>query len=233
MSHSHTNVETLNGVALPGAETQTGFQTGQENAAQTWDDTVTDEELMLACKRGRFEALEQLYHRYHRPVLMFILRIVENRELAEDLLQETFLRIYSNRESWQPNSKFTSWMYRIARNLCIDEKRRYWNRLVHMDSHFKDPSDGKNRSFLERFEDSGQDARDYYATKIDEEAIKKAINQLSDEQREVIIMNKYQGLSYMEIAEILNSSPESIKQRAYRAHLKLRQILKPMLEEYA
>jgi len=194
----------------------------------------TDEDLMLACQKGKYEALEELYRRYHRPVMMFILRLVQNRDMAEDLIQETFLRVYNNRESWQPRSKFTSWLYRIARNLCIDEKRRYWNRMVHQDSQMSATIDpDSDTSFIDRVEDTGSDAREHFASKIDEDTIKSAINQLSDEQREVIVLNKYQGLSYIEIAEILGSTPESIKQRAYRAHLKLRQILQPLLGEYS
>jgi|GEM_PF-223944 RNA polymerase sigma-70 factor (ECF subfamily) len=197
------------------------------------DSTITDEQLMLACQKGREEALEQIYQRHYRSILMFILRLVQDRDLAEDLTQETFFRVFNNRHTWEPRSKFTSWLYRIARNLCIDEKRRYWNRLVHMDSQFNDQSQNPQSSFLDNVEDQNGDARNAFSAKIDEQTIKHAINQLSEEQREVIILNKYQGLSYIEIADILGATPESIKQRAYRAHLKLRQILKPLLQEYA
>jgi len=216
---------------------ETGAEGGcnAEDGAQTmkWDADATDEQLMLACQRGRDDALDALYQRHYRPVLMFIIRTIQDRHLAEDLVQETFLRIYNNRQSWKPRSKFTSWLYRIARNLCIDEKRRYWNRMVHSDSQMKESDESGGTSFLDRVEDGNGDARDAFAVKIDEEAIKKAINCLSEEQREVIILNKFQGLSYIEIAEILDTTPESVKQRAYRAHLKLRQILEPMLREYA
>lgn len=195
---------------------------------------ASDEHLMLTCQKGQFEALEVLYERYYQQVFLFILRMVQRRDLAEDIAQETFLRVYNNRMSWEPRSKFASWMYRIARNLCIDEKRRYWNRMVYADSSFTDANgEDSGTSFIDRVEDTGGDARETFAHKIDEEAIKNAINQLSDEQREVIVLNKYQGMSYVEIAEILGASPESIKQRAYRAHLKLREILEPMLQEYA
>ncbi|MGC9327572.1 MAG: RNA polymerase sigma factor [Candidatus Hinthialibacter sp.] len=197
------------------------------------DRELSDEALMVLCQKGRQDALEEIYRRYYRPVLLFILRLIQNREMAEDLVQETFIRVYNNRKSWQPRSKFTSWLYRIARNICIDEKRRYWNRLVHTDSQFRDYSENGNFTILDRIEDGAGDARDHFALKLDEEAIKQAINQLSPEQREVIILNKYQGMSYQEIAEIVGATPESIKQRAYRAHLKLRQILQPLLEEYA
>ncbi len=198
-----------------------------------WDEETTDEQLMLACQKGREDALEILYKRFYRQIFLFIVRIVQDRHLAEDLAQETFLRIYNNRTAWQPRSKFSSWIYRIARNLCIDEKRRYWNRMVHMDSQFKESAEFGQSTFLSRVEDNNGDARDAYYSKIDEDTIKQAINQLSEEQREVIILNKYQGLSYQEIGEILGASPESIKQRAYRAHLKLRRILEPILKEYA
>ena len=198
-----------------------------------WDAAFSDEQLMLACQRGRQDALEELYRRYHCQVLLFIVRIVQDRDLAEDLTQETFLRVFNNRTSWQPRSKFTSWLYRIARNLCIDEKRRYWNRLVQMDSEFTDFENNESNSLLDRVEDHVGNAREVFAAKLDEQVIKQALNQLSEEQREVIVLNKYQGLSYIEIAEILGATPESIKQRAYRAHLKLRQILEPMLKEYS
>ncbi|MBZ0254597.1 sigma-70 family RNA polymerase sigma factor [bacterium] len=205
----------------------------QEGRSTVCEEGVSDEQLMLDCQKGKVEALEQLYARYYQPIFLFILRMVQRRDLAEDLAQETFLRVFNNRMSWQPKSKFTSWMYRIARNLSIDEKRRYWNRMVYADSNFRDASGEDQGSFLDRVPDKGGDARDAFAHKIDEEAIKNAINQLSDEQREVIVLNKYQGLSYVEIADILDATPESIKQRAYRAHLKLREILQPMLGEYA
>lgn len=208
-------------------------ETEANKLSEELDRELSDEALMLLCQKGRQDALEEIYRRYYRPVLLFILRLIQNREMAEDLVQETFIRVYNNRKSWQPRSKFTSWLYRIAKNICIDEKRRYWNRLVYADSQFGNNSEKGNSTVLDRVEDSAGDARDHFALKIDEDEIKKAINQLSPEQREVIILNKYQGMSYHEIAEILGATPESIKQRAYRAHLKLRQILSPLLQEYA
>lgn len=227
----------MNEQAIPFSSTTTDagvIGKGSESAAPvTFPESITDETLMLECQRGCVEALEELYRRHHRIVFLFILRMVQRRDLAEDIAQETFLRVFSNRHTWQPRSKFTSWMYRIARNLCIDEKRRYWNRLVQMDSQIVDAQQEDQQSFIERVEDSGNDARDAFARKIDEDAIKQAINQLSDEQREVIVLNKYHGMSYLEIAEVLGATPESIKQRAYRAHLKLRQLLQPLLGEYA
>jgi RNA polymerase sigma-70 factor, ECF subfamily len=225
----------LSSAVLRNAPVEEGYSQPQqyENVrAMEWGSDTSDEQLMLACQRGREEALDELYQRYYRPMLAFIYRLVQDRQMAEDLVQETFLRVYNNRLKWQPKSKFTSWLYRIARNLCIDEKRRYWNRLVSMDSQFTTRDEDNPSSFLDRVEDVQNDARETLALTVDEELIKQAINQLSEEQREVILLNKYQGLTYIEIADILGVTPESIKQRAYRAHLKLRDILEPMLGEY-
>lgn len=187
---------------------------------------------MLACKRGRNEALEELYRRHYRPIFAFILRLIRDLQLAEDLVQETFLRVYGSRERWQPKSKFTSWLYRIARNLCIDEKRRYWNRLVQKDTESRIGESPDALSVIDLTEHKGFNARQEHAQNVHAETIKRAVDSLSHDQREVIILNKYQGLSYVEIAEILSVTPESIKQRAYRAHLKLREILRPIMEEY-
>lgn len=205
----------------------------ERSVTMAWDDSLSDEELMLSCQKGSETALEALYQRHYRPIFLYISRMIGSREMAEDLTQETFIRIYVNKASWKPQAKFTAWMYRIARNLCIDEKRRYWNRNVHAESSMASNDDNKDIPFLDRIEDESGDARTVLEMKINEDVIKQAINQLSEEQREVIVLNKYQGLSYGEIAEILGSSAESIKQRAYRAHLKLRTILEPVLKDYA
>ncbi len=204
------------------------------SVTMAWDESITDEELMLACQKGNETALEALYQRHYRPIFLYIARMMGNkRDLAEDLAQETFIRIYVNRASWKPQAKFTAWLYRIARNLCIDEKRRYWNRNVHAESSMVSNDESRDIPFLDRIEDENGDARHALESKMHENLIKQAINQLSEEQREVIVLNKYQGLSYGEIAEILGVSAESVKQRAYRAHLKLRTILEPVLKDYA
>ena len=188
---------------------------------------------MLELQAGRDEGLDELYRRHFRGVFVFLVRMVQDRHLSEDLLQETFIRVFKNRKSWEPRSKFTSWLYRIARNLCIDEKRRYWNRLVHVDSQTQiTHEEGGSTTLLERFEANDVNAREMASQEADKEQIRNAINTLSEEQREVMILNKYHGMSYAEIAEVLDLSPESVKQRAYRAHLKLRELLEPLLEEY-
>lgn len=184
---------------------------------------------MLACQNGDDKALEQLYRRYYQRIYSFVLRYVKEPEKAKDILQETFLRVFNWREKYAPTAKFASWLYRIARNLCIDEKRRYWNRMIDLDSQSRLNEDQQGP--IEMQVEPGFDARERLEQDKKMEKIKQAIYSLSDEQRDVIILNKYQGLSYQEIGEILGISTESVKQRAYRAHLKLRELLEPLARE--
>ena len=86
---------------------------------------LPDEELMQLCSDGDNQALDHLFRRYQHPIYNYCLRFLRDPTKADDVLQETFLRLYSNRTSWKPMAKFSSWLYRIARNLCVDETRRY------------------------------------------------------------------------------------------------------------
>lgn len=189
---------------------------------------LTDEELMTRCRDGESQALEVLFRRFKHPIYNFCLRFLRDPGRAEDVLQETFLRLFASRESWESNARFSSWVYRIARNLCVDEVRRYWNRQVFPESQMS-LSGEENSDFLDSRPGRSDDPRE----SLDREAlgrlIAEAIDQLSEEQREVTILHKYQDLSYPEIAEILGISSESVKQRAYRAHLRLREVLEPLL----
>jgi RNA polymerase sigma-70 factor (ECF subfamily) len=204
------------------------YATFQRAVAHDWK-SYTDEELMLACKDDHGEALEEIYRRYYRQVYLFVCRNYGRKEQAEDITQETFLRIYRGRKAYEPTAKFAVWLYRIVRNLCIDENRRYWNRNVTRETESV-VEEGQN-SPLDLVASPEQDVRRAIDEERDMKTIQKAIQLLSPEQREVIILNKFQGLSYQEIGEIIGSNADSVKQKAYRAHLRLREILKPLLKE--
>jgi RNA polymerase sigma-70 factor (ECF subfamily) len=196
--------------------------------AKRWKDR-SDEELMMACKDDHGEALEEIYRRYYRKIYSYVCRNYMRREQAEDITQEAFLRVYRGRKNYQPTAKFSVWLYRIARNLCIDESRRYWNKNVTRES--ETTLDENQLSPIESLADDGSDVRKKLDEENDMSAIRQAVAQLSPEQREVIVLNKFQGLSYQEIGEIIGSNTESVKQKAYRAHLRLRDILAPLIKE--
>src|SRR5262249_997579 len=83
-----------------------------------------DEDLMVAYQKGEVRAFEILLHRHRKPVFNFILRYVGDKETAEDLLQETFMRVIKGSDAYKRQAKFTTWLYTIARNLCVDQTRR-------------------------------------------------------------------------------------------------------------
>ncbi len=190
----------------------------------------TDEELMLLCQADENAALEELFRRYSRPLFQFVRRQMADEETAADLVQETFLRVYNHRKTYKPTARFSYWIYRIARNLCVDEKRRYWNRNV-TDASSLPSREAGSADFFEMQSSPLPDSSEVLHRKELARAVREAIEQLSEEQRLVMLLSKYQGLHYREIAEILGVSTESVKQRAYRAHLKLRQQLKHLLED--
>src|SRR5689334_25272204 len=84
---------------------------------------AADEDLMVQCQRGEVRAFEVLLSRHRKPVYNFILRFVGDREAAEDLLQESFMRVVKGAEAYKREAKFTTWLYTIARNLCVDQTR--------------------------------------------------------------------------------------------------------------
>jgi len=190
---------------------------------------LSDEELMLACQADNGAALEEIYRRYYKQIYGFVYRNTNRKELTEDIVQEAFLRVYRSRKSYKPTAKFAVWLYRIVRNLCIDESRRYWNRNVARETESVLVED--QQSPIDLLATEEKDVRQRMDEINDMNRIKAAVDQLSPEQREVIILNKFQGLSYQEIADIIDSNTESVKQKAYRAHLKLREMLEPLLKE--
>src|SRR5947208_12903168 len=102
----------------------------------------TDEELLAAYQQGDVGAFELLLRRYRAPLYTFLLRMLGDRERAEDLAQETFLRIVKGAQAWERRARFEAWMYAIARNLCIDQARRDRFRKADTLDRTVDGSDG-------------------------------------------------------------------------------------------
>src|ERR1700674_2511865 len=107
----------------------------------------TDEELLADFQQGDAGAFERLLRRYRAPLYTFLLRMLGDREKAHDLAQETFLRIVKGAQAWERRARFESWMYAIARNLCVDHARR--EKFRKADSLDEQPQDGDGSSILD------------------------------------------------------------------------------------
>lgn len=165
--------------------------------------TANDEDLMLAYAKGQPEAFDELFARYGRKIYNLFLRALRNTETAGDLVQETFLRVIEARKRYQPTRTFASWLYTIAMNLLRDQFRR-----------------SKRQRVIEELSETSLEMRvPEPEVELSERraAVQKAVHALPEEQREVVLLAKYQGLSYAEIAAILGISAAAAKQRAYRA----------------
>lgn len=172
----------------------------------------SDEDLMARYKEGDPRAFELLLKRHERPVFRFIFRMVKNRELANDLLQETFLRVVKNAARYSRKAKFTTWLYTIARNQCIDALRKA--------SHRRHPSldqayggDPEGRTLMEKLPGRGGDGFDRTDAHEVRGRIEAALARLSEEQREVFVMREFQRLKFKDIAEVIGVSENTIKSR--------------------
>lgn len=188
----------------------------------------TDEELMLAHKNGNEDALEMIIDRYKHRIVCFSYRFLGNLGDAEDVAQDVFLRVHQNVINYEPQAKFSTWIYTIAHNLCISLLRKRKHFIVWS---FK-------RNSIDGDDDKEQDILDNSKLpneKIEEKDvsghIKIAIEKLPLEQKEVIIMREYQGLNYQEIADILNYSLVKVKILIYRARMNLKKKLLFLIEE--
>lgn len=184
----------------------------------------SDLELVEATRgNGDQQAFAALIKRYERPLYNFILRMMSNPSEAEELFQETFLRIYKNLDSFRGGASFSPWAYRIAHNLCIDALRR------------------PGRKIFTELEKDGEDEVSILDKREDEQAsnpeielhrrqiglsIQKAVNELPEKLRVVFIMYQYEHMSYDQIAETLEIPLGTVKSRMHSCLKKLSEKLK-------
>jgi RNA polymerase sigma-70 factor, ECF subfamily len=188
-------------------------------------DRVADETLMQQLAEGSHAAFEELLSRYETPVITFCYAFMRSHEAAEDIAQETFLRVFRNAKRYQPVAKFTTWLYKIAANLCINELKK--GKLRHNLS-LDEPvgPDPEGTRIIERI--AAEDSSPISALERTEVQglIGRAIDHLPDEQRTTLIMVEYHHMQYQDIAEILGVTVSAIKMRVKRARETLRETLK-------
>jgi RNA polymerase sigma-70 factor (ECF subfamily) len=180
-----------------------------------------DEELMLAFREGEAAAFERLVIRHRRPLFNFLLRSVHNKSRAEELLQEVFLRVVRAKDRYQRTAKFTTWVYTIARNLCVDESRRQkFRRTQSLEQ--KRGRDGQGLSILDQSA-AAQPTVDVLAQGPTlRRRMQAAVAALPDEQREVFLMRQISGMSFKEIGAAVGAPENTVKSRMRYALEKLR-----------
>ena len=184
----------------------------------------SDGELMARCKNGDMSAFDLIVRRYKTPLVNFAYRFTGDREAAEDLAQETFIRIYKNVNRYKENTAgFRTWMYRIAANLCKNEIRnRRRHGLSSLEELLTDEEGKRNYALMT---DYSQIPELLYEKKEQQMLIKQAIDRLPQNQRLAIIMVTYQNLRYDEIANALGCSVSAVKSLIHRARQNLKKYL--------
>ena len=192
----------------------------------------TDVQLMLDVKAGDEASFELLLHRYRTPLVNFLYRMVRNREQAEDLAQEVFLRVYRARAEYVPSAKFTTWLFRIATNLALNSVRdhRYEKLNISIDAPITtDAEDGDERTL--DIPEKHPNIEQHLVEDTRRKMIRHAIDKLPDKQRAAVLLHKYQELDYAEIAKILACSESALKSLLFRAYETLRVELAPLVAQ--
>ena len=191
---------------------------------RTSSDERTDEEILEEIVQGDIRAFDAIVDRYRGRLLNFVFRFVGDVESAEDIVQETFLRAYRNRDQYPVLLNFSTWLYTIAGNLAKSElrRRKRW-RLLSLD--WGDDRGGVGLSDESRRPDRVTESA------IADDQIQRAIESLPENYREVILLRDVEGLSYEEVARIAGCPVGTVKSRVNRARLRLQRKLRRVARE--
>jgi RNA polymerase sigma-70 factor (ECF subfamily) len=169
---------------------------------------MSDEAIMEAVKSGKLEQAAILFERYHKRLYNFLARLAMDRVVGEDLAQNVFLRMLKYRHTYKESMRFQSWIYQLARNVFADHYQSVKRQLV-ANVTLANVAEPITESVAEREE---QEARLHQSLKL-----------LSDEQRELLLLTRFQQMKYEEVAEILNTTVANVKVKVHRALIKLRE----------
>jgi len=168
--------------------------------------SLTDNALMLQVKAGQVDKMGLLFERYHRPLFGFFYHLTGNAEASEDLVQTAFYRMLKYRHTYTGEGEFRTWMYHLARNAAADAARKTKNTRQH-----DDIVDWEEKL-------AGGTAADASLQRAqDVDLLHQAMGRLSAEQREVLVLSRFQELKYEQIAQLLNTTEGAVKVRVHRA----------------
>jgi RNA polymerase sigma-70 factor (ECF subfamily) len=187
------------------------------------DKEIPSEDLMTRITEGDEYAFEILVDRHQGSVLSLIYRFIGDRTQAKDLAQEVFIRVWQAAKTYKPEAKFTTWIYRIATNVCFNElksaRRKRW-------FQFRRSNEDNEGSIEKTLPDGSPTAEDLLLEKERSRQISDALRSLPDNQRMALILKRYDDLSYAEIAQIIGCSVSAVESLLVRAKRTLQGKLK-------
>ncbi len=220
----------VSSVAIDGMVLRSGVG-GASEAVARWQplppsgyEALSDADVMLRVKEGDDAAFEYLVAKFRRPMLGFMYRMAHNASVAEELAQEVFLRVYRSRQTYNAEAKFSTWLYRIATNLAVNYARDTKYERPQLSVSLDEP-DEETGTTLD-LADSRLNVEQELLRRERLAAIRKQVESLPERQRLAVLMHKYQGLDYRQIAEVLKLSESATKSLLFRAYETLREKLK-------
>jgi RNA polymerase sigma-70 factor, ECF subfamily len=186
---------------------------------------LTDQDVILHARKGRESAFRELIRRYERPVFSVIYRMVRDRELAEDLAQDTFIKVLNALDRYDPKYKLTSWIFKIAHNTTLDQLRKKEPETLSLEGspHARTAEQAEATSFTAV--DTAEDPARYTESQEVGAEIEAAIEQLRPEYRAAIVLWHIEGRPYDEIAEIMDLPLGTVKTYIHRGRKELRGML--------
>lgn len=166
----------------------------------------SDNALMLKVKEGDLDKLGLLFERYNRRLYHFFYRLTHRRDVSEDLVQGVFERILKYRDSYSNDGSFATWIFQIARNIQIDHYKGSQKKEELGDFIDWDQLEGDN-----------PESEEEQQSKAELKLLQKAMNQLDDTKKQTLVLSRFEGFKYREIAEIMNCTESAVKVRIFRA----------------
>jgi len=187
-----------------------------------------DVELMLAVQRGDASAFERLFTKHIANVVGFATRFVGTRARAEELAQDVFLQIYKHRERYQPQARFSTWLYRMVTNACLSEVRRadYRGHIQSMDHPSGDCDDPPQLAGV-----GERNSEDDASSREELERVRAMLDELPPQQRAALLLARVEGFSYEEVSDSLSCSVAAVKSLIHRATVTLRERLREPVKE--
>ena len=185
---------------------------------------MDDAAIMLELRAGNMAGFDYLIQKYRKPIVNFMYRMTRNQAIAEELAQEVFLRVYRSRETYRAEARFSTWLYRIATNLGVNQARdtRYERAASTV---YLDEADSETGTTPD-VADSTPDVESRLLRDERMAAIREHVMALPERQRMAVLMHKYEGMDYSQIGEVLKLSESATKSLLFRAYQTLREKLK-------
>lgn len=179
--------------------------------------------LIERIRKGDAAAFEELVSVHQKQIFSLAYRMCGNQEDAADMAQEALIKVYRNIDKFKGNAKFSTWLYRVVTNTCLDEMKKTKRRQVYSLDDEVETNDG---SLKREIEDNAPTPEEKAEQAERKEAIQEALMRVSDTHRKVLVLRDIQGFSYEEIAQMLECSEGTVKSRLSRAREALRKVLK-------